>query len=309
MELSIVIPVYNEQENIPELYKRLVSVLTKITDSYEIIFSNDGSRDLTLKIVKDLTLKDKKVKLISLSRNFGQQAALSAGLELASGKYVVSMDADLQDPPELLPEFISKAKAGFDVVYAISEKRNDPPIRKFLFNSYYFVMDKFSSYKFPRQVGIFALMTRPVVNTLLEISERNRFVPALRYWVGFRQIGITYEKPKRFAGKETQSLSKLFKMGIDALFSFSYIPLRLATYLGLVVSFLAFLAIINVLYQKFVTNTAILGWSSPLVSTLFVGGVQLIMLGIIGEYLGRIYDEVKKRPYYVISEKINFTQK
>lgn len=305
-EFSIVIPVYNEEGNIPELYRRLSTVFAEINKPYEIIFCNDGSNDSTPELLKELAQKDSTIKIVTFSRNFGQQAALTAGLEHATGDSIITMDADLQDPPELLPQFIEKAQEGFDVVYGISEKRDDPFFRKTLFHTYYFVMDKFCSYKFPRNVGIFALMNRRVATTLLQVSERNRFVPALRSWVGFKQTGITYHKHSRYAGKETQSISKLLRMGTDALFSFSYVPLRITTFLGLVVSFFAFLSILNVLYQKFFTGTAILGWSSPLVATLFIGGVELIMLGIIGEYLGRIYDEVKRRPHYVISEKINF---
>lgn len=303
---SIMVPVFNEQENLAEFYRRLTAVMTKIGGPYEIVLVDDGSEDGSLGIIRKLHQSDRKVKCLSLSRNFGQQAAITAGLEAASGEVVVTMDADLQDPPELLPEFFSKLGEGYDVVYGVSIKRDDPLVRRLLFNLYYAAMDRMSPVKFPRHAGIFAVMTRDVVAVLLQLTERNRFVPALRSWVGFRQSGIPYEKPRRFAGREAQSLSKLFRMGFDSLFSFSYVPLRLATYLGLVVSFLAFLVIVNVLYQKLVAGTAILGWASPLVSILFIGGVQLIILGIIGEYLGRIYDEVKRRPYYIVSEKIGF---
>jgi polyisoprenyl-phosphate glycosyltransferase len=305
-QISVVIPVFNEEGNVEELYRRLTQVLNSVTDSYEIITVNDGSQDTTLSKLLDLQCKDKRLKIINFSRNFGQQAAITAGLEASSGEIVATLDADLQDPPELLPEFLAKLDQGFDVAYGVSVKRNDPPLRKFLFDSYYRVMDRLSPIKFPRHVGIFALMKRRVVEVLLAMQERNRFVPGLRSWVGFKQTGIPYEKPKRFAGKETQSLAKLFKMGFDSLFSFSYVPLRLATYLGLLVSSFAFLVIVQVLYQKLIAGTAILGWASSLTATLFIGGVQLVILGIIGEYLGRIYDEVKRRPYYIISDKLGF---
>lgn len=305
-KISIVIPVFNEEKNIRELYLRLSGVLGNIGLSYEIILVNDGSMDGSLDLIRIIAKEDPKIKCVSLSRNFGQQAALTAGLELASGDCIVTMDADLQDPPELIPKFFDKIKEGFDVVYGVSIKRNDPLIRKLLFNSYYFVMDRLSPIKFPRNAGIFAVMKQRVVETLLQLSERNRFVPGLRIWIGFKQVGLPYEKAKRFAGKETQTLSKLFRMGFDSLFSFSYVPLRLATYLGLLVSVVAFIIILDVLYQKLYAGTAILGWASPLVATLFIGGVQLIILGIIGEYLGRIYDEVKRRPNFIISEKIGF---
>lgn len=304
--LSAIIPVYNEQGNILELYKRLKPVLEKEDKNHELIFVNDASKDKTHLLIKELHSRDPRVKLINLSRNFGQQAAVTAGLEVCTGEVVVTMDADLQDPPEVLPDFFAKLKEGFNVAYSISVKRSDPPFRRFLFDSYYFVMDKLSPVKFPRNAGIFAVMDRQVVDTLLTISERNRFVPALRTWIGYKQIGIPFEKPKRFSGEESQSITKLFKMGFDSLFSFSYVPLRLATFLGLIVSLGAFIAILQVLYQKLIAGTAILGWSSPLIATLFIGGVELVILGIVGEYLGRIYDEVKRRPYYVISEKIGF---
>ena len=302
----MVIPDFNEEVNIDELHRRLANVLEAGEKSYEIIVVNDGSKDSTLHKLVSLQKKDKHLKIINLSRNFGQQAALAAGLDASCGSVVATLDADLQDPPELLPNFFAKLDEGYDVVYGVSTKRNDPWIRKVLFEGYYQIMDRFSPVKFPRNVGIFAAMRRSVVEVLLSMQERNRFIPGLRSWIGFKQVGISYEKPKRFAGKEAQSLSKLFQMGFDSLFSFSYVPLRLATYLGLVVSFFAFLAILQVLYQKLVAGTAILGWASPLISTLFIGGVQLLILGILGEYLGRIYDEVKRRPYYVISEKIGF---
>lgn len=303
---SIVIPAYNEEGNIDELHRRLSSVFETHGKSYEIIVVNDGSIDATLHKLKLLQKKDKHLKVVNLSRNFGQQAAIAAGLETSSGGVIVTLDADLQDPPELLPGFFAKIDEGFEVVYGISIKRNDPWFRKLLFEAYYQTMDRFSPVKFPRNVGIFAVMTRNVVEVLLSMQERNRFIPGQRSWVGFKQVGVPYEKPKRFSGKEAQNLSKLFRMGFDSLFSFSYVPLRIATYLGLIVSFFAFLAILQVLYQKLVAGTAILGWASPLIATLFIGGVQLMILGIIGEYLGRIYDEVKRRPYYVISEKIGF---
>jgi dolichol-phosphate mannosyltransferase len=303
VKASVVIPVYNEEANLAELSRRLDPMLTK---NDEVIFVNDGSKDMSLEILRSMSKKDPRVKILSFSRNFGQQAAITAGLEVASGDVVITMDADLQDPPELLPEFLQKISSGFDVVYGISETRSDPPLRKMLFNLYHFVMDKLSAYPVPRQAGIFAAMTREVAGVLREIQERNRFLPALRSWVGFRQVGISYQKPKRFAGRESQNLGKLFKMGFDSLFSFSYVPLRLATYLGLIVTFGATLGIIDVLLQKFVFGTAILGWAGPTLSVLVIGGTQLIILGIIGEYLGRIYDEVKRRPNYIVSEKIGF---
>lgn len=303
---SIVIPVFNEEKNIPELYKRLSKVLQKLDGEGEFIFVDDGSTDHSLEIIKKLNQQDQGVKIVSLSRNFGQQAAVTAGLGESSGEIIATIDADLQDPPELLPEFLAKIDQGYDVVYGVSKIRKDPLLRKLMFALYYQVMDHLSAYPLPKNVGIFALMRRPVVETLLSINERNRFLPALRSWVGFKQIGVPYEKPKRFAGKAPQTLEKLFKMGLDALFSFSYVPLRLATFLGVLVTIMAFFVGLNVLYQKYIAHTAITGWSGPMLSIVIIGGAQLIILGIIGEYLGRIYDEVKRRPYYIIAQKIGF---
>ncbi|MCL4390451.1 MAG: glycosyltransferase family 2 protein [Patescibacteria group bacterium] len=303
---SIVVPVYNEEKNLEELFLQLMAALRSLAKPWEIIFVNDGSRDQSLEMLTNFTRKDKTVRVVSLSRNFGQQAAVTAGLANSSGQVVALMDADLQDPPETLLKLLGKVDEGFDVAYAVSKKRHDPPLRKFLINNYYRVMNLAATYEIPPGAGIFSALSRRTVDTLLGLSERNRFLPALRSWVGFKQIAVPFEKPARFAGKESQSLAKLFKMGFDALFSFSYLPLRLATILGLLVSTVAFVSIVDVLYQKLVAGTAILGWASPLVATLFIGGVQLLILGIIGEYLGRIYDEVKHRPYYIIAEKIGF---
>lgn len=306
IQYSVIVPVYNEEKNLFEFYRRITPVLKSQGKSYEIIFVDDGSLDKSAQVLKNLTKKDKSVKIISLSRNFGQQAAITAGLESAKGEILFTLDADLQDPPELLPQFIAKMSQGYDVVYGISKIRNDPLFRKFLFNLYYLVIEKLSAYPLPKNVGIFALMRRPVVDILLSFQEQNRWFPALRSWVGFKQVGILYEKPERFAGQSPQTFGKLFKMGLDALFSFSYIPLRLATLLGIIVTIVAFLIGLDVVYQKYIAHTAITGWSGPMLSIVIIGGAQLIILGIIGEYLGRIYDEVKRRPYFIVAGKIGF---
>lgn len=304
---SIVIPVYNEEKNLGELYLQLSRALESLSKPKELIFVNDGSQDHSLEILEKLAKNNKDVRILSLSRNFGQQAAVTAGLANASGEVVALMDADLQDPPETLLKLLQKVADGYDVAYGVSTKRHDPFIRKLLMNSYYWVMNWMASCQIPQGAGIFSALSRPAVEALLELPERNRFLPALRSWVGFKQIGVPFEKPKRFAGKESQSFLKLFRMGFDALLSFSYFPLRWATILGLIISVVALISILDVLYQKYIAGTAILGWSSTLISILFIGAVQLLTVGLIGEYLGRIYDEVKKRPYYLISKKTNFS--
>jgi dolichol-phosphate mannosyltransferase len=303
---SIIVPVYNEEKNLPELYNQLTVALEILSKPWEIVFVNDGSIDASEQIIKKLVRQDKFVKAIFLSRNFGQQAAITAGLANSSGEIVAIMDADLQDPPEVMLKLFSQLDKGYEVAYGASVNRNDPLIRKFFFNLYYQLMQKFSSYPIPPNAGIFAAMRRNVATSILTMQEQNRFLPAMRAWVGFKQVGVPYEKPNRFAGKENQSFLKLFKMGFDALLSFSNFPLRWATILGIIVSFIAVILIINVLYQKFVTGAAILGWASTLISILFMGAVQLLTIGLIGEYLGRIYDEVKNRPYYIISKKEGF---
>lgn len=305
-EISVAIPLHNEESNIAELYRRLKAVLQSLNRTYEVVLVNDGSTDATLEGLEKIRTKDKTIKIVCLSRNFGHEAAVTAALDHTTGQIVVLMDGDLQDAPEFIPSLLSKIDQGYDIVYAVHKKRSDPPFRKFLIQGFYYVIDKVASYKLPIDVGAFSAMRRPVVDILSTFKEHNRYVAGLRSWVGFRQIGVEYEKQARFSGRPPQTFRKLFKMGMDALFSFSYFPLRLATLLGMVVSFVAFLGIIYVLYQKLVAGTAILGWSSPLIAILFIGGVELIILGIVGEYLGRIYDEVKRRPYYIVSEKRGF---
>lgn len=306
IELSIATLLHNEESNVAELYRRLTSTLKTLKKSHEIVVVNDGSTDGTLDQLKAIHAKDKLVKVVSLSRNFGIEAAATAALDHTSGEVVVLMDGDLQDAPEFIPKMLDKLEEGFDVVYARHPKRKDSVVKHFLSSAFYQLLDKLSDYKLPTDVGHFSAMRRPVVDILRVMSERNRFVTGLRAWVGFKQIGIEYQKHERYSGRPPQTLKKLIKMGFDALFSFSYIPLRVATLMGLLVSIGTLIVIIDVLYQKFVVNTAIIGWAGPMLSILIIGGVQLFILGIIGEYLARIYDEVKKRPYYIVSEKIGF---
>ena len=305
-ELSIALPFYNEEKNVDELYRRLKKVLNSLGRTYEIVAVNDGSTDQTLKQLERLNKKDKNVKVVSLSRNFGLEAAVTAALDHTSGQVVILMDSDLQDAPEFIPNLLSKLDEGFDVVYASHPRRHDPSLMLLFTKVFFVLLDRLASYQLPKDVGHFCAMRRPVVTVLSSLSERNRFVSGLRAWVGFRQVGIIYEKQSRFAGKQSQTFNKLVSMAFDALFSFSYIPLRLATLFGLLVVIGTVLVTVDVLYQKFVVHTAIIGWAGPMLSILIVGGAQLVILGILGEYLGRIYDEVKRRPYYIVSDKIGF---
>lgn len=305
MQVSVVVPIFNEEENIPELYKRLRATIPKIAKKYEIIFVNDGSVDESLNLLKRLRNKDYKIKIISFSRNFGHMAAVDAGLSLTSGEWVVIMDADLQDPPELIPEMIIKAKKGFDVVYGVKRNRKEGVFRRVLFSSFYKTLNGIASYKMPMDAGTFSVVNRRVVKVLVNLPEKNKYLSGLRSWVGFSQTGFVYDRRKRFSGREA-SLTRLFKLAFDGIFSFSYIPLRLASILGFACAFLAFLSIIGVFILRIFFGFGIIGWASTTSIILLVGGIQLITLGIIGEYLARIYDEVKNRPEYIIKEKFGF---
>jgi dolichol-phosphate mannosyltransferase len=304
--ISIVIPLYNEQETIPELHRRLTDAMKNVNDTYEIIFVNDNSKDNSFEEMKKFSLQDSHLKVIDLARNFGHQVAISAGIDSAKGDAVILMDGDLQDPPELLPEMIAKWKSGFEVVYTMKKSRKENALKRFAFHSFYELMQRFSSIPIPMEAGNFSLMDRKVVSVLQTMQERNRYLAGMRAWIGFRQTGIWFDREARFAGKPQMTISRLINFALDGLFSFSNAPLRLATYVGFGSAFVAFLGMLYVLYAKLFTNTALIGWASTILSILFIGGMILLTLGIIGEYVGRIYDEVKQRPLYVIREKIGF---
>lgn len=303
---SIVIPVLNEEKVLNELYQILTKVMTDIGESYEIIFINDGSTDNSLKIMKQLQTHDKRIKIIDFSRNFGHQIAITAGIDFTSGDAVITIDADLQDPPEVIPDLIKKWKEGYEVIYGIREKRKGENFfKKISTLIFYRLINKMTMINMPPDSGDFRLIDKKVVNNLKNIRENNRYVRGLTYWIGFKQIGVPYERDKRFAGKSKYPIKKLFKLAYDAIFSFSNFPLKIATYFGFIVSFLSFLYLIYALIIKLFTNSVIHGWTSLMISILFLGGVQLICLGIIGEYIARINDEVKKRPLYIIKEIID----
>lgn len=305
ISISVVIPIFNEEENIPELYKRLTSVLVDMSESYEIIFIDDGSTDLSCKKIKELIEHDACLLLISLSRNFGHQVAVSAGIDHAYGEMVIVMDADLQDPPEILPDLIRKLKEGYDVVYAIRRNRKENFLLRFCFSLFYRVMKKVSYIDIPLDTGDFCIMNRRVVELLQNMKERNRFIRGIRSWVGFKQTGFQYERDKRSAGATKYSFRKRLKFAFDGLVSFSFVPLKLASVLGFIVSGVSFVAIFIYLYIKLFTDIPMpRGFSAMIITILFLGGVQLITIGIMGEYLGRIYDEVKQRPYYIVKETI-----
>lgn len=299
---SIVIPIYNEVDNIPDLYTRLTKVMAEMGESYEIIFVDDGSRDKSLKLLKDFHKRDPHVQVIRLARNFGQQKAISAGLDYANGQAVIVMDGDLQDPPEMIPKFISKWREDYQVVYAIREKRKENFLKRSLYHSFYLILQSISRIEIPLDTGDFCLMDRCVVDMVTALPERNRFVRGLRSWVGFRQVGLPFERDARFAGKPKYSIRKLVSLALDGLISFSYLPLRLSTLLGFVVSVLSLLTAVYYVILKLTIGLQPPGFATLTVLLLFLGGVLLITVGVIGEYIGHILIEVKNRPTYVVHQ-------
>lgn len=308
-QISVVFPVYNESENLEALVTRVHPVLVNATaGSFEVVFVDDGSRDGSDKTLDDLSDRDGRYKVIHFSRNFGHQAALQAGLDEATGQAVILMDSDLQDPPELISKFIEKWREGYDVVYAIRKKRKESIWKRAAYNIFYRSMRFIAEIDAPLNAGDFCLMDRRVVDTLIALPERNRFLRGLRSWVGFKQIGLEYERDQRNAGEPKYTFRKLIGLALSGYIGFSTLPLRLASWLGLWSATAGFLLTIWVIVSKLTVPHVPQGWASSIAVTLFVGGVQMIMLGVIGEYLGRVYDEVRQRPLYVISSRTGFRQ-
>ncbi|RRR73278.1 MAG: glycosyltransferase [Candidatus Viridilinea halotolerans] len=300
VDLSVVVPAYNEEQNLPLLYERLVAALDVLDLSYELIFVNDGSSDRTLDLLRELAQRDPRVLAVDLARNFGHQVAVSAGLDQSRGRGVVVMDADLQDPPEVLPAFIAKWREGYEVVYAIREQRKEGPLKRMAYHSFYRLLKRVSQIDIPLDAGDFCVMDRRVVELLNAMPERNRFVRGIRSWVGFRQTGLAYERHARHAGKPKYTLSKLIYLALDGLVSFSFLPLRLISLTGVAVSFLSILIAIAYTIQKLTIGLSPPGFATLVVSIFFLAGIQLITIGVIGEYVGRIFEEVKRRPLYVV---------
>lgn len=308
--LSVVIPIYNEQENLEELYSRVVDSLAPLSLDYEIVLVNDCSADDSLDMMKAMHAKDSRVKIVNLARNFGHQIAITAGMAYARGNAVILMDGDLQDPPEVLPDLVrTQAEGAWDVVYAVRKKRKEHLVVRFLYYAFYRFLRTMSYVRIPLDSGDFCIMSRRVVDTINRLPERNRFVRGLRSWVGFRQTGMEYERAARHAGSPKYTLKSLLKLAFDGIFSFSYVPLRLATWLGL------FASLLGVLYAAFVIFNRVAGryreipgWTTVVVAVLVMGGIQMVMLGVVGEYLGRIYEEIKGRPQFLVDEAIGFDE-
>ncbi|WP_282935703.1 glycosyltransferase family 2 protein [Paenibacillus sp. RC67] len=307
---SIVVPVYNEEAVIHETYRRLKTVMNRTGETYELLFVNDGSRDNTAAILMEYSQLDDTVKLIDFSRNFGHQIAITAGMDYSSGEAVVVIDADLQDPPELILQMISKWKEGFDVIYAKRTKRKgETYFKKLTARLFYRLLSASTDIAIPIDTGDFRLLDRRVCDEMKRIPESNRFVRGLVSWVGFRQTAIEYERDERLAGETHYPLKKMLKLSLDGITSFSYKPLKLASYLGFILSISGFIYMLYVLYAKLFTDAAIPGWTSITIIQLFFNGFILIMLGIVGEYIGRIYDETKGRPLYIVRKSYGVEMK
>jgi polyisoprenyl-phosphate glycosyltransferase len=306
---SVVVPFYNEQEVVEESYYRLKKAMDAINESYELIFVNDGSRDRTGSIISKICESDNTVKFIDFSRNFGHQVAITAGMDFAEGEAIVVIDGDLQDPPEVIYKMIEKWREGYDVVYGKRiERKGDTFFKKLSAAVFYRFLKKMTDVDIPVDTGDFRLIDRKVCEALKQINERNRYIRGIISWLGFKQTGVEFVREKRFAGVTKYPLKKMLKFASDAITSFSYKPLKLATYVGFFMSILSFIYLLVVLYLKLFTNSTIQGWTSILVVSLFSNGVILMMLGIIGEYIGRIYDEAKGRPLYLIRQLKNFSE-
>ena len=305
-DLSVVIPVYNEEETIPELVRRLTAVLDSIPQTGEVIFVNDGSRDGSLGLLREAAANDRRIKVIDFSRNFGHQAAILAGLSRASGRATVMMDGDLQDPPELLPELLALWADGNQVVFAVRRSRKEGLLKRFAYRTYYRVLRSVAYVPIPVDSGDFSLIDERVRKLIVELPERNKFLRGLRAWAGFKQTRLEYDRAERYAGEPKYTFTKLVRLGLDGLISYSFMPLRVTYFFGLVVSAGSFLlAFFYILQRLFATDPIPQGFTTLAVLMLFLGGIQLIALGVLGEYIGRIYDEVKARPPYVEAEVLN----
>jgi polyisoprenyl-phosphate glycosyltransferase len=306
--LSVVVPCANEEAVLFETHRRLTEVLSSIPSlAFEILYVDDGSTDATPSLLRKLQRTDGRVRVIRLSRNFGHQVAITAGMEHATGDAVVVIDADLQDPPEVIAEFVEQWRQGNEVAYGVrSERDGETAFKLWTAKLFYRLIGRLSETSIPLDTGDFRLMDRVVVDALLAMPERDRFIRGMVSWLGFSQVAVPYRRAPRLAGKTKYPLFKMIRFAMDGIVSFSTTPLRLATYLGFAVSGLAGLGILYALYVRLFQNNWVQGWTSIAIAVLFLGGVQLICLGIIGEYLGRTYGESKRRPLYVVRERLGF---
>ncbi len=310
-DFSIVIPIYNEEENIPELYRRLTLVMERMCseeglskESYEIILVDDGSGDSSWRLIKDIHKKDIRIKGISFSRNFGHHIAITAGLDYARGNAVILSDGDLQDPPEEIPKLYKKFKEGYDLIYGIRQQRHDPLLKKLTSYMFWGILKKFSEVHIPQGQTMLRIMSRRLVNVLKEMGEHARFIHGMMAWVGFKVDTMEIKHDSRLKGKSKYDTLRMFKLAFHAITSFSTLPLRFITYCGLICSFMSFIFGAYFIYQKVHFGILVLGYASIIVSIFFIGGIQLLVLGVLGEYIGRTYQEVQRRPLYVVKEHL-----
>lgn len=301
--ISIVAPVFNESGSLPEFYRRASEAMNALGEPWELVLVDDGSRDGSSDIIRDLAEKDPHVRPVIFARNFGHQLAVTAGLDYSRGQAVVIIDSDCQDPPEVIPELIAKWREGYEVVFAVrAEREGESWFKLFTAKLFYRLIYRITDIDLPLDTGDFRLLDRQVVDVMNQMRERHRFLRGMSVWVGFRQTGVPYKRAARFAGETKYPLKKMVKFASDAITGFSYLPLQLATYLGFVSAGLAILAIPVVIALRLAGSQAFFGQASTLIAVLFLGGVQLISLGILGEYIGRIYDEAKGRPLYIVRQ-------
>lgn len=302
-DLSVIIPIYNEEKNLNELYKRLIDSVSKVSQEYEIVFVNDGSKDKSYNKIVEFANNNQKVKYINFSRNFGHQIAISAGLDYCKGKAIIIIDGDLQDPPELIPDLYKKHKEGFNVVSAKRKTRKGENLfKKITAKFFYRILSKITSINIPLDTGDFRLIDDKILGNLKLMPEKHKFIRGQISWLGFKQTFIEYDRDSRKHGETKFTYKKMIDFAIDGITSFSAFPLKIVTFLGFTVSFISIIIILYALYSKFILDRVITGWTSLVISTMFIGGVQLLSIGIIGEYISRINREVKNRPLYIIEE-------
>lgn len=301
--ISIIAPIFNESYCLKELHQRISEVMKVSDEKWELILVDDGSQDGSTEIIKQLAAEDKHIRPVIFARNFGHQIAVTAGLDYSRGKAIVIIDADLQDPPEVILELIAKWREGYEVVYAVrAEREGETWFKTVSASLFYRLIFRITDVKIPLDTGDFRLIDRKVVNVLNQMREKHRFLRGMSAWVGFRQIGVPYKRAARFAGETKYPFRKMLKLALNAITGFSYFPLQLATYMGFFAAGVSILVIPIVIIMRIAGSQAFFGQASTLIAVLFLGGVQLISLGILGEYLGRVYDEVKGRPLYIVSE-------
>ncbi len=300
---SIIAPIFNEFESLPELHRRVSEVMDGLGEPWELLLIDDGSTDGSTDRIRELATQDERIRPIIFARNFGHQIAVTAGLDYSRGDAVVIIDADLQDPPELIAEMVARWREGYEVVYAVrAEREGESAFKLWTASLFYRIIYRITDVKIPMDTGDFRLMDRKVVNVMNSMREKARFLRGMSAWVGFRQIGVPYKRAARFAGTTKYPFRKMLKLAITAITGFSHLPLQIATWIGFVAAGLSLIFIPIVVIERLVGNQAFFGQATTLVAVLFLGGVQLICLGILGEYIGRIYDEVKGRPLYIVRE-------